>query len=158
MGENPSDVAFFREMGRALTAEISPTELPFYDELLDSRDRPASKKRDEQLAFGISPEHAGIAVILFEVGKVILEGIWTAARSLLAGLAKDVEAQVRAQLSEKIDQWIQSRFQAPPPLDLKPEAVREILASTQKSAAALGLKDSEIALLQETLAHALGVK
>src|SRR6185503_13325672 len=120
-----------REFGRNLTEEIAPLESEFYDELIDARGRPSKAPKDRALAFGVSPTGA-LAVVLFEVGKVVLQAIWTVAQPALTNLAKDAADQLQTDLSKKVKDWIDSKFKAPLPIQLSADAARSIVEAARK--------------------------
>ena len=141
-------------MGRSLTAEIAPQESPFYDELIQAYRNPKPARKDRSLAFGVSPDSV-IAIALLEIGKIVLQGIWSAAQPMLSGLLQDSASELRAQLGEKIKDWIKSRFKKPLPVKIKPEEAEKILAAVKESAALQGLDETHISEVTKMISQAL---
>src|SRR5581483_9697983 len=134
---NPADDELALEFGRVLTEQISPDEGPFYDELITAYRSPIPARRDRTLAFGVSPDSV-LALALLEVGKVVLQGIWSVLQPMLSGLVHDSADALRAELSEKLKDWIKSKFKKPIPVTIKPDDVQNILTSVREAAARQG--------------------
>src|SRR3977135_2831632 len=103
----PDDLAaqdLAREFGRSLTSTLAPKETPFYDELIDAYgSRPQPTRKARALAVGVSP-YGALAVVFFEIGKVVLEGIWSAVKPMLAGIAQELTQQILHQVSKQFEQ------------------------------------------------------
>jgi hypothetical protein len=144
-----------RELGKTLTAEIAPAESPFYDELVDAYSRPQTARKDRTLGFGVSPADGVLAIALFEIGKVVLQAVWVAAQPMLTGIVQDTANELHANLSEKIKQWIKSRFNTPAPVTLKPDAIQRILEAVQKTGSQQGLDEAQVAQVTQTISRAI---
>ena len=144
------------EFGRALTADVAPEELPFYDELVSASRQPKRRRQDRSLGFGAEEVLVGaVSVFLSEVGKQIVTFIWQQAQAMAANLSKDAAAELEKSLAEKLRIWIKSRFSGPPPIRLPANTAQELLETIRKDAAAKGVDEPELSNLMSTLSKTL---
>ena len=155
MPNDPISQDLAREFGRSLTSTWAPKESPFYDELIDAHSGPKQNQKDRALAFGVSPDGA-LALVFFEIGKVVLEGIWSAAKPMLAGIAKNSTDELRTQLSKKLKDWIQSKFSKPIPVTLSQPDIEKIITAVKQTASQQKLSDGQTSEVVQAISKTLG--
>jgi hypothetical protein len=145
------------ELGRALTGDVAPEELPFYDEMVAAELQPKAKKKDHTLAFGLDPAGIGIGAIVFEVSTVIVSAMWTAFQPMLAGVAQDVSAGMRKTLSDRLNQWIATKFAGPPPVKLTAKDIKQISQIVKTRGKANGCSQEQISRIESAVMRVLHV-
>ncbi|MDO6967123.1 hypothetical protein [Rhizobium alvei] len=149
------DILLGKEFGRALTQKLAPAESEFYDELVDAYSRPASSKRDHALAFGGSGDGPVIAVVLANVGAIVIRELWRLAQPAIAQLAEEAVAGVKENLSVKLRAWIDERFRSKPPIALSDNQVTTVVDAAKTRAKELGCDDAVVAEIGETIKEAI---
>jgi len=144
-----------RDFGRVLTSTLAPQESPFYDELVDAYNKPHPTRKDRTLAFGVSPDGA-LALVFFEIGKVVLEGVWSAVKPMLAGIAQDSTAELRIQLSKKLKEWMQSKFSKPVPVTLSSVDIDKIIGAVKQTASEQRLSEDQTTQVVQAIEKSLG--
>ncbi|OBZ94330.1 hypothetical protein ADU59_16765 [Pararhizobium polonicum] len=145
-----------REFGRYMTADIAPEESPFYDEIIDAYSTTPKAKKDRTLAFGTSPGGVIMAIVLMDVGKIVVQSLWAIAQPMLVGVAQDAAAELQAGFSEKIRTWIKGRFQESAPVTLTVEEVEGILQAVVSVAVEKGCDETQVAGITNSLKSAFG--
>jgi hypothetical protein len=143
------------EFGRALTADVAPEELPFYDELIAAPQQP-QKRQDRSLGFGGEEALIGaVSVFLSVVGKTVISFIWQQVQAMAASLGKDAATELETRLSESLKKWIDARFSGPIPVKLPGDTAKELLESIRRDAVAKGVAEPELSHLMTTLSKTL---
>lgn len=144
------------EFGRALTADVAPEELPFYDELVSANQRPTRARQDRSLGFGAEEVLiSAISIFLSEVGEKIALFIWQQVQIMAANLSKDAAADLEKRLAEAIRSWIGARFSGSRPVQIPANTAQDLLQTIRQDAVAKGISEPELGKLMSTLSKAL---
>jgi hypothetical protein len=146
-----------REFGRNLTEIFAPSEIPFYDEVIEAyAHQRAKKEKDHTLGLGTESHEVIVAVVLAEVGKIVVQGLWAATQPILAGVAQDAASGIQPDLSTRLKKWIKSRFTTPNPIALRADVIEKIAASAEITALRQGLDASEATNIKKVVSRAIG--
>jgi hypothetical protein len=138
------------QLGRTLTAQIAPDELPYFDEVVAAMAAPPAKRRDNPLGFGVG-DIGSVSAVLLVLCKPILDFIWENAKDSAGQLIKDAGSAARVAFENKLTQWMGRKLQKPAPITLPPEKLEHFIDSIKRESMAIGLDQAASSRLTAAL-------
>jgi len=142
-------------LARTLVALVVPEEESLFDDLVKPSGPQRKKGRDHTLGFGVSAEQLAAASGLLAISKPILEFIWANAKDAAGDLIKDAAGEAKNILEKKMQRWIKSKFNEPPPVKLPAEKLALLVADIKADATKLGLDETTSDRLESVLRSSL---
>jgi hypothetical protein len=156
----PSKEEIRLELGRALTAEVAPEELPFFDELITYKRSKVPSRRDHELGFGGAEQFltGAASVFLFQISETVLAFIWEQAQTSFKEVAKSAVKDLEKTLEKKLLEWIKSRFHKAAPVVLPADKRKALIELIRKDAVSSGVAEAELTRITTVLSDALTAK
>jgi hypothetical protein len=121
------------DLGAVLVAEFAPEEAELYPELIAAYRRDAGASGgDHPLGMGLGEIVSAVSPVLFEVGGVVVAGLWAIAKTT-------TEKSVEDAIAPRITDWIKRRFTKPAPLTLTDRQIEAILDAVESKVARMKL-------------------
>jgi hypothetical protein len=146
------------DLAKAITAQVAPEELEFFDDLVRSAQQVSKSRGDHPVGFGVSEGIVGtIAVVAVSIAKSLLQKIWEEVEPSIVGLAKDAAEQLRLSISDRIKNWIKNGMSYSVPINLSEQTRSAILANALEEAKLQGVSSDSCDRLASLLRSALAI-